>query len=201
MTNIIDSELNYSNIDAFFGSSQCHNYNIQINDKGNIIIKIKTTYNSPSHPSTVSENVVKIEDNKPIPSHILNICKIIFHGINKNTREVSMDIITWLQEIKKIQVEKNEYEKMKIEKNELQIKNKTLESKIKELEEKIIYAEKIQTNALQQNKNLQDKINRIQNDIIEKTIQNNNLHIKLEDINDLYTKLLRNVVVYNKKQL
>ena len=92
MTNLINSELNFSKTDPFFGCSQVYNYNIQINDKGNIIIKIKTTYNSPSHPPTFSEQLINIEDNIPLPSHILNICKIIFDGINKNTQEISLDL-------------------------------------------------------------------------------------------------------------
>ena len=198
MTNIIDSELIYSNSDAFFGSSKCHNYNIQINDKGNIIIKIKTTYHSPSHPSTVSEQVIKIEDNKPIPRHILNICKIIFDGINKNTQEISLDIITWLQEIKKVQLDENEYKEMKDNYNKLKIDYTKLETKMKELEKESNYTKNAHTNILQENKKLQDKINRIQNDIIEKTLQNNNLNQKFEDLNDLYTNLLH---MYNKKQL
>jgi hypothetical protein len=191
MTTLINSDLVFSNADPFFGSSSVHNYNIQINDKGNIIIKNKSTYHSSSHPPTVTEKVINIEDNKPLPRHILNICKIIFNGINKNTQEVSTDIITWLHEIKKVQVDENDYEEMKDDYEELK-------TKMKEIEKEFNDTQNAHTNVLQENKKLQDKINRIQNDIIEKTLQNNRLNQKFEDLHDLYTKLLQ---MYNKKQL
>ena len=145
MTNLINSELSFSNTNEIFNCIEDCNYNIQINDNGNIIIKIKKTYHSQSHPPTVIEEVINIEDNIPLPSHILNICKIIFDGINKNTQEVSLDIIKWLKEIKNAQLEKVEYAKLRYENSKLIVNNVRLK-------EEINYTKKARKKALKKTK-------------------------------------------------
>jgi hypothetical protein len=65
------------------------------------------------------------------------------------------------------------------------------EKEIKLLKEDINkYQEIINDESEKKTRLLQDKIDRINNSILEKTIENNKLKIQLEDITDLYELLL-----------
>ena len=83
--------------------------------------------------------------------------------------------------------------------NELNEENASLENTISELREDNYNFEttiselRDEINSIEDNKILLEKINRINNNIIEKTLENNKLKLQLEDITDLYTLALTKI--------
>jgi hypothetical protein len=102
---------------------------------------------------------------------------------------------------KKIDKEKLKYEQNEIrlmELNSIQSKKiEELEHNIENLKDEIfdssILFEEMSEKYKKSNKKLLDKIDRINNNIVEKTLQNDKLQLQLQDITDLYNVLIKKI--------
>ncbi len=110
---LINDEITICVTDNFFGCSQLHNYHFTIDKRGNVCITMKTTYNSPSHPSTHYERcILEIEDDNPLSDYHIYICKLIWNEMKKNNNlnEIS-SFVNWLKQTKEATVcEMNAYD-------------------------------------------------------------------------------------------